>query len=35
MTPVSPAGGHVDVDGKGKVWVVTRKGGLRFDPRHC
>jgi len=32
MTPVSPAGGHVDVDGKGKVWVVTRKGGLRFDP---
>jgi streptogramin lyase len=32
MTPVTPVGGHVDVDGKGKVWVVTRKGGLCFDP---
>src|SRR5260370_40984540 len=32
MTAVTPVGGHVDIDGKGKVWVVTLKGGLRFDP---
>lgn len=32
MTPVTPVGGHVDIDGKGKVWIVTLKGGLRFDP---
>jgi streptogramin lyase len=32
MTPIAPVGGHTDVDGKGKVWIVTRKGGLRFDP---
>ena len=32
MTAVAPGGGHVDIDGKGKVWGVTLKGGLRFDP---
>lgn len=32
MTPVSAGGGHLDVDGKGKVWTVTRKGGIRLDP---
>jgi len=32
MTPVTPVGGHVDVNGKGKVWTVTLKGALRFDP---
>lgn len=25
-------GGHLEVDGKGKVWTVTSKGALRFDP---
>ena len=33
MTPVTPLGGHVDIDGKGKVWTVTMKGALRFDPK--
>ena len=25
-------GGHLEVDGKGKVWTVTSRGALRFDP---
>ena len=25
-------GGHLEVDGKGKVWTVTSKGALRFNP---
>jgi streptogramin lyase len=25
-------GGHLEVDGKGKVWMVTERGALRFDP---
>jgi streptogramin lyase len=32
MTPVTPLGGFVSFDGKGKVWTVTMKGALRFDP---
>ena len=32
MTPVTPLGGHVDIDGKGMVWTVTLKGALRLDP---
>jgi streptogramin lyase len=26
------AGGHIEIDGKGKVWVITNRGALRFDP---
>jgi streptogramin lyase len=25
-------GGHLEVDGKGKLWAVTGRGALRFDP---
>src|SRR4029077_6372784 len=32
MTPLPGGGVHIDVDGKGKVWMVTNKGALRFDP---
>jgi streptogramin lyase len=32
MTPYTPFGGFVDIDGKGKVWAVTTKGALRLDP---
>ena len=32
ITPLPTGGVHIDVDGKGKVWMVTNKGGLRFDP---
>jgi streptogramin lyase len=29
---MNAVGGHLEVDGKGKVWTVTRQGALRFDP---
>ena len=29
---VSGVGGHLNIDGKGKVWASTRTGALRFDP---
>ena len=28
----SGVGGHLNVDGKGKIWASTRTGALRFDP---
>ena len=29
---LSGVGGHLNVDGKGKIWTSTRTGALRFDP---
>lgn len=29
---MSSVGGHLEVDGKGKVWTITNRGALRFDP---
>ena len=32
MTPVTQVATTVDVDGKGKIWVTSGTGALRFDP---
>jgi streptogramin lyase/mono/diheme cytochrome c family protein len=32
MTPVTSVATSMDVDGKGKIWVTSGTGALRFDP---
>jgi streptogramin lyase len=32
MTPVTKVATSIDVDGKGKIWVTSGRGGIRFDP---
>jgi streptogramin lyase len=29
---MASVGGHIEIDGKGKVWTITNRGVLRFDP---